>query len=95
VAGDPGVDEEPVGPPSALLFDVGYDLVAGGEPEKGGEVFELFVDRYPWAAMAHAGLGFARKELEEAEAARQSLQRALELDPENGFARRLLREMGE
>jgi predicted alpha/beta superfamily hydrolase len=82
-----------VEPPSALLFDVGYDLVSAGQAEKGLEVFELYAERYPWAAMAHAGLGFAHRERGDVEAARRSLQRALELDADNRFAQRLLKEM--
>jgi len=80
-------------PPSALLFDVGYDLVSGGQAEKGLEVFELYAERYPWAAMAHAGLGFAHKQRGNLESARRSLRRALELDAENGLAQRLLKEV--
>jgi hypothetical protein len=83
-----------VEPPGALLFDVGYDLVSAGQAGRGREIFVLYVERYPWSAMAHAGLGFALKTEGRAPAARQSLERALELDPENRFARRLLDELG-
>ncbi len=82
-------------PPSALLFDVGYDLVSAGQAEKGLEVFELFAERYPWAAMAHAGLGFAHKQRGDLDAARRSLRRALALDAENRLAQRLMKEMDE
>jgi len=82
-------------PPSELLFDAGYDLVTAGEVEKGREVFEYFVDRYPWLGMAHAGLGFAHSKGGDAPAARRSLKKALELDPDNRFAQRLLKEIEE
>jgi hypothetical protein len=82
-------------PPGALLFDVGFDLVSNGEAGKGQEVFELYVERYPWRAMAHAGLGFALEGQGKAQAARASLQKALALDADNRFAQRLLAEIGE
>jgi predicted alpha/beta superfamily hydrolase len=84
-----------VEPPEALLFDVGFDLVSAGQADQGREVFALHAERYPWSARAFAGLGFALKEYGNAAAARQALERALDLDANNPFARRLLGELAE
>jgi len=79
-------------PPSALLFDAGFELVSSGEVEKGRELFEYFVNRYPWLASAHAGVGFAYGKRGDKDKARKCLIKALEIEPDNGWAKRLMKE---
>jgi Flp pilus assembly protein TadD len=55
-------------------------------PERAEALFSEIVDDHPDSSEAHAGLGLARFAQNRLQAARESLERAVELDPESASA---------
>jgi enterochelin esterase-like enzyme len=81
--------------PQALLFDIGVDHVIAKRLDQAQTIFEYAVKEYPEQARGHVGLGLVRREQERFEEARDLFNKAMELDPEDSLARRLLERLDE
>jgi Tfp pilus assembly protein PilF len=75
----PSLDDEPSADGGGL--EAGTDAIAAGDFDKARDVFEKIASEQPSNAKAHFYLGVAQQNLGQGEAAVQSYQRALELDP--------------
>ncbi len=81
--------------PLSLLFDVGIDHVIAKRLDQAQAIFEFAVKEHPRKARGHVGLGLVRRDQERLEEARELFRKALELDPEDSLARRLLDRLDE
>jgi hypothetical protein len=82
--------------PEALIFDVGLTLATSqqlGQLDEAQRIFEFTVEHYPRNAQMRAGLGFVHKQRGNAELAIVHLKKALEIDPEQGWAKQQLAEL--
>lgn len=81
--------------PPSILFDVGIDHVIAKRLDQAQAVFEFAVKEHPGEARGHVGLGLVRRDQARFEEARKLFLKALELDPEDSLARRLLDRLDE
>lgn len=81
--------------PAALLFDFGIEHVMAKRLDQAEPVFEYSVKLYPHHARSYVGLGLVRREQSRNDEARILFGRALEFDPEDSLARRLLDRLEE
>lgn len=79
--------------PEALIFDVGHTLATSRQLDEAQRIFEFAVEKYPRNAQMRAGLGFVHKQRGNAELAIVHLKKALEIDPEQGWAKQQLAEL--
>jgi hypothetical protein len=79
--------------PEALIFDVGMTLANRRQLDEAQRIFEFTVEHYPRNAQMRAGLGFVYKQRGNAEVAIGHLKKALEIDPEQGWAKQQLAEL--
>lgn len=76
--------------PASLLFDSGMDHAMAQRLGPAEEIFEYFVEHNPEDSKAYAGLGLVRRDQNRPDDAAALLRKALEIDPDNRLARRLL-----
>lgn len=76
-----------------LVLTEGQTLINAGEPQKARAVFQFAARLFPASASAQAAIGWAEFQLDDEDAARAALGRALEIDPENGTAKALRTEL--
>jgi len=79
--------------PVALILDVGLTLANSHQLDEAQRIFEFAVERYPRNAQMHAGLGFVHKQRGDAEAAIVHLKKALEIDPDQGWAKQQIAQI--
>lgn len=79
--------------PPALLFDVGYDLAAAGDLDESWCIFEFMIEHDPKSARGYAGLAFVQQKRGDAAGALALAERAIELDPQLGLAKRIKNEV--
>lgn len=81
-----------------VMAVIGYVLVSNGDAQKAVPFFELSLQDHPkgrYASLSHAQLGAVRQQAGDRAAAVAHYRKALELDPDNGEARRGLADLGE
>lgn len=81
--------------PEALIFDVGHTLATSRQLDEAQRIFEFTVERFPRNAQMRAGLGFVYKQRGNTEVAIRQLKKALEIDPEQGWAKQQLAALPE
>jgi predicted alpha/beta superfamily hydrolase len=79
--------------PEARIFDVGFELANGGQLDEAQRIFEFCVEHYPRNALMRTCLGFVHKQRGNSEVAIGHLKKALEIDPEQGWAKQQLAEL--
>lgn len=80
-ASPPSLDGEPAAASEGAGSQAGIDAISASEFEKARGIFAKLVGEQPSNAKAHYYLGVAQQNLGQGEAAVQSYERALELDP--------------
>lgn len=78
---------------AGALVDVAQHYLDGGRGEDALQLLAVGLELYPESATLHAGYGTAYVALERLDEARQSFEKALELDRRNRTARRGLRAL--
>ncbi len=79
--------------PEALVFETGMNLVTGRHLDEAQKLFEFAVERHPRNARLHAGLGFVHRQRGDIPIAIRCLRKAIEIDPNDGWARGQLIEL--
>ena len=82
------------GAPHEFYINVaGYNLLRHGRPEDALRVFQLNSAVFPESANTWDSLGEAYMTLDRSEEAIQSYRKSLELNPDNGNAKRMLEQL--
>ncbi len=75
------------------LVELGGELADGGEPDAALAVLDLALEYYPASIQSLVAIARVHISRDETAEAREALQRAQALDPQNGFIRRLLEQL--
>lgn len=80
-------------PPSAIINSVGWRHLRENQPQKAVEVFKYLVSVYPESSSGFRALGNSYIQTGQKDLAVKSLKKALEIDPKNSRAKKLLSDL--
>lgn len=83
----------PVSPPPAIISSVGLRMLEEEKWQMAVEVYEYYVSLYPRSASGHLALAEAHLKADQTDKAIEAVKKALELEPDNERARRMLGEL--
>lgn len=80
-------------PPTAIVNSVGRRYLRNNESQKAIEIYKYFVSLYPKSASGYLALGESYTQANKIDLAIQHLRKALEFEPDNAQARKLLEDL--
>jgi len=80
-------------PPTAIVNSVGRRSLRNNESQKAIEIYKHFVSLYPKSASGYLALGESYTQANKVDLAIQHLRKALEFEPDNAQARKLLEDL--